>query len=108
MAGPEEQLDLLPITSPAAERALLDVRGGGIRVRATIAALVSCLGDRLEREEALSVQPDGIGALLAKREKSLAARSAEPTALTMLRHSSAAETERATTFTTLAPTRCER
>ena len=63
--GPEEQLDLLPIASPAAERALLDVRGGGIRVRATIAALVSWLGDRLEREEALAVQPDGSGALVA-------------------------------------------
>jgi sarcosine oxidase len=63
-AGPEEQRELLPIASPPAERALVDVRGGGIRVRPVIGALVSWLGDRLVREEALAVRPDGGGALV--------------------------------------------
>jgi sarcosine oxidase len=63
-AGPEEQRELLPIVAPPAERALVDVRGGGIRVRPTIGALVSWLGDRLVREEALAVRPDGDGALV--------------------------------------------
>jgi sarcosine oxidase len=63
-AGSEEQRELLPVVAPPAERALVDVRGGGIRVRPTIGALVSWLGDRLVREEVLAVQPDGSGALV--------------------------------------------
>jgi sarcosine oxidase len=68
-AGPEEQRELLPIASPPAERALVDVRGGGIRVRQSIGALVSWLGDRLVREEALAVRPDGSGALVPTPER---------------------------------------
>jgi sarcosine oxidase len=55
----EEQRRLLPILAPPGGPALYDVRGGAIRVRETVAALVARLGERLVREEALSVDREG-------------------------------------------------
>ena len=55
----EEQRRLLPILSPPGGPALYDVRGGAIRVRETIAALVKRLGDRLVREEVLAIDREG-------------------------------------------------
>lgn len=64
-ADEEEQRELLPVLAPPSGRALVDLRGGPIRVRPAIAALVSRLGERLVREEALAVQADRGGALVA-------------------------------------------
>jgi sarcosine oxidase len=52
----EEQRRLLPILRPPGGGALYDVRGGAIRVKETIAALVSWLGERLIPEEVLAVR----------------------------------------------------
>jgi glycine/D-amino acid oxidase-like deaminating enzyme len=55
----EEQRRLLPVLRPPGGQALYDVRGGAIRGRETVAALVMRLGDRLVREEVLSVDREG-------------------------------------------------
>jgi sarcosine oxidase len=55
----EQQRRLLPILAPPGGPALLDVHGGAIRVRESVAALVSRLGKRLVREEVLAVDPEG-------------------------------------------------
>ena len=55
----EEQRRLLPILRPPGGPALYDVRGGAIRVRETVADLVARLGDRLVRQEVLSVDREG-------------------------------------------------
>ena len=55
----DEQRRLLPILSPPGGPALLDVRGGAIKAKETVAALVSWLGERLVREKVLAVEADG-------------------------------------------------
>jgi sarcosine oxidase len=57
--GEEEQRRLLPVLDPPGGSVLLDLRGGAIRVRETLAALVSWLGDRVVREEVRAVADDG-------------------------------------------------
>jgi glycine/D-amino acid oxidase-like deaminating enzyme len=59
MVDEEEQRRLLPILAPPGGPALLDVRGGAIRVREAVAALVGRLGDRIVREEVRGVEADG-------------------------------------------------
>ena len=59
-----EQRALLPVLEPPTDRALLDVRGGAIRVPQTLAALAAWVGARLVRAEVLAVRPDGGGAEL--------------------------------------------
>jgi sarcosine oxidase len=56
----DEQRRLLPILEPPGGPALYDVRGGAIRVRKSVAALVDGLGERLVREEVLAVDRDGL------------------------------------------------
>ncbi len=55
----DEQRRLLPILAPPGGAALYDVRGGAIRVRETVAALVARLEDRLLRQEVFSAHRDG-------------------------------------------------
>jgi glycine/D-amino acid oxidase-like deaminating enzyme len=55
----QEQRRLLPVLTPPGGPALYDTRGGAIRVRETVAALVTRLGDGLVREEVLSVDREG-------------------------------------------------
>lgn len=55
----DEQRRLLPILRPPGGPVLLDSRGGAIRARESVAALVSWLGDRLVREEVRAVADDG-------------------------------------------------
>jgi sarcosine oxidase len=57
----EEQRVLLPVLEPPGGPALLDLRGGAMRVRPTIEALASWAGGRLIRAEALAARPDGDG-----------------------------------------------
>jgi sarcosine oxidase len=54
------QRRLLPVLEPPGGPALFDVRGGAIRVRETVAALVAGLGDRLVRDEVLAVDRNGL------------------------------------------------
>ena len=54
-----EQRRLLPILAPPGGPALYDVRGGAIRVREAVAALVARLGPRIVREEVLAVDSGG-------------------------------------------------
>ncbi len=56
----KEQRRLLPILEPPGGAALYDIRGGAIRVRETVAALVAGLGERLVREEVIAVDRDGL------------------------------------------------
>jgi sarcosine oxidase len=55
----DDQRRLLPILAPPGGSALYDVRGGAIRVRETVAALVARLGARLVREEVRSIDREG-------------------------------------------------
>ncbi|HUC34597.1 MAG TPA: FAD-dependent oxidoreductase [Gaiellaceae bacterium] len=55
----DEQRRLLPILAPPGGPTLYDVRGGAIRVREAVAALVERLGKRLVLEEVLTVDSDG-------------------------------------------------
>jgi sarcosine oxidase len=55
----EEQLQLLPVLTPPGGPALYDVRGGAIRVRDSVAALVARLGDRIVRHEVVAVDREG-------------------------------------------------
>jgi glycine/D-amino acid oxidase-like deaminating enzyme len=55
----DEQRELLPILAPPGGAALFDVRGGAIRVRDTVAALTSWLGERLVVEGVRDLAPDG-------------------------------------------------
>ena len=55
----DEQRRLLPVLAPPGGPALYDVRGGAIRVRETVSALVARLGDRLVREEVVAVDSQG-------------------------------------------------
>ena len=55
----DEQRRLLPLLKPPGRPTLYDVRGGAIRARETVMALVTRLGDRLVLEEVLSVDRDG-------------------------------------------------
>jgi sarcosine oxidase len=54
------QRRLLSVLEPPGGPALFDVRGGAIRVRETVAALVAGLGDRLVRDEVLAVDRNGL------------------------------------------------
>jgi sarcosine oxidase len=56
----DEQRRLLPILEPPGGPALYDARGGAIRARETVAALLGGLGQRLIREEVLAVDRDGV------------------------------------------------
>jgi sarcosine oxidase len=55
----KEQRELLPVLAPPGGPALYDVRGGAIHVRETISALLARLGDRLVREQVLSLDREG-------------------------------------------------
>jgi sarcosine oxidase len=55
----EEQRRLLPVLEPPGGPALFDAGGGAIRVRQTVNALVTWLGDRLVREAVVSVDSEG-------------------------------------------------
>ncbi len=68
LVGDVEQRKLLPILKPPSQEALFDVRGGAIRVRPTIDALVAWVNERLVRAEVLSVRPDGEGAAIETPE----------------------------------------
>ena len=54
--APEQRL---PLLAPGSGPAMVDEDGGVIRTRATVSALVEALGDRLVRDEVVSVGPDG-------------------------------------------------
>jgi sarcosine oxidase len=54
-----EQRRLIPVLRPPGGLALFDVRGGAIRAREAVAALVSWLGDRLVHEEITALDSDG-------------------------------------------------
>jgi glycine/D-amino acid oxidase-like deaminating enzyme len=54
-----EQRRLLPILAPPGGPALYDVRGGAIRVREAVTALVARLGDRIVSEEVLVLDTEG-------------------------------------------------
>jgi sarcosine oxidase len=64
----DEQRELLPLLAPPTDDALYDVRGGALRVRPSVRALVSRLGDRLVREEVLAVHKTDEGARLLTPE----------------------------------------
>jgi len=55
----DEQRRLLPILALPGGPALYDVRGGAIRVRETVKALVERLGENIVREEVLAVDAEG-------------------------------------------------
>lgn len=57
--GADELAERLPVLAAYDGPALLDERGGAIRTTATISALVAALGDRLVRDEVLSVRREG-------------------------------------------------
>jgi sarcosine oxidase len=63
-ASEDGQRELLPVLEPPGGLALLDVRGGVMRVGPTIDALTAWVGDRLVRAEVLGVRLDGSGATL--------------------------------------------
>jgi len=56
----DEQRGLLPILEPPSGPTLYDVRGGAIRVRESVAALVAGLGERLVRKKVLAIDRDGL------------------------------------------------
>lgn len=53
-----ELVQVLPLLAPFDGPAMLDERGGSIRTTSVVQALVAALGDRLVRDEVLSVRPD--------------------------------------------------
>lgn len=57
--GSAELVDRLPVLAEYDGPAMVDERGGSIRTTAMVAALVDALGDRLVRDEVLSVRPTG-------------------------------------------------
>ena len=57
--GPGELAELLPLLAQFDGAAMLDERGGSIRTRPMIEALTAALGDRLVRDEVLSVRAVG-------------------------------------------------
>jgi sarcosine oxidase len=57
--GSGELAERLPLLAGFDGPAMLDERGGSIRTRTMIGALTAALGDRLVRDEVLSVQPVG-------------------------------------------------
>ena len=59
--GPAEQRSTLPVLDSLGETALLDVRGGAIRIRQAVEALAARIGDRLELAEVLGLHPDDGG-----------------------------------------------
>src|SRR6188508_2797045 len=59
MVDEDEQRRLLPILAPPGGPALYDVRGGAIRVREAVAALVARLGERIVPEEVLALDSEG-------------------------------------------------
>ena len=69
--GPDELADRLPLLAPYHGPAMLDERGGAIRVRATIDALAGALGRAIRRDEVLSLRrtPRGTLEVLAGAER---------------------------------------
>ncbi len=59
--GAEAARAALPILAPFEAPALLDVAGGSIRTTAVITALAEDLGERLIRDEVISLRPTGAG-----------------------------------------------
>jgi sarcosine oxidase len=59
--GPAELAERLPILAAYEGAAMLDERGGAIRVRAAIDALAGQIGDDLLADEVISVRPTGWG-----------------------------------------------
>ena len=59
LVGEDEQRCLLPILAPPGGPTLYDVRGGAIRVREAVAALVDRLGERLVLDEVLALDSEG-------------------------------------------------
>jgi sarcosine oxidase len=55
----DELAERLPLLAPFDGPAMVDERGGSIRTRPMIDALTAALGDRMVRDEVLSVQPVG-------------------------------------------------
>ena len=59
--GPAEQRSALAVLGSLGETALLDVRGGSIRIGQVVEALAGRMGDRLVLGEVLGLCPDGDG-----------------------------------------------
>ena len=55
--GPSAQRQVLPVLASLGETALFDVKGGAIRVRHAVEALVGWLGDRVVLAEVFGLQP---------------------------------------------------
>ena len=60
--GPTGQRSALPVLDSLGDTALLDLRGGAIRIRQAVEALAGRIGDRLELAEVLGLHPydDGV------------------------------------------------
>ena len=57
--GPDELADRIPLLAGSDGPAMLDERGGSIRTTAMIGALTDVLGERVVRDEVVSVRRDG-------------------------------------------------